>query len=139
MKQIFLNRKINKGILMVVLLQVLAALFVSVVFGGVEMEEFSGKDSALVTGKGPNCIALTNHAFKIDSGFVTVTSRTSIVDVDGKHISFKDLKIPCIAKIKLYRRPQRIPEVEGLQVIKYDGHASAGFTMGEKTFKRRPY
>lgn len=97
-----------------------------------------GKNMAMVVSKAPNCIVITDYKFNISSNHVLVTPSSSIMDIDGKRILLKDLRIPCIAKLRLHQTRKSIdPELIWLKVKEYDKTASSDFTMKEP-FKRLP-
>ena len=97
-----------------------------------------GRDMANVKDKAPNCIVIADHGFNISSNYVIVTTSASIIDIDGKRISLKQLKVPCDAKISLYKRKRQIdPELIRLEVKKYAHNASSSFTI-KKPFVRLP-
>lgn len=97
-----------------------------------------GKDMAMVVGKAPNCIIITDYEFNIPSNYVLVRRASSIVDNNGKAISLENLGIPCIAKLKLHQTRRSIdPELIWLKVKEYDKTASSDFTMKEP-FERLP-
>ncbi len=101
-------------------------------------EESLGKNMAEVSGKAPNCVIITNHRFEIASNYLMVTPFSSIIDIDGKKISLKDLKIPCVAEIRFRKNRKNIdPELVRLKVKEYAKRTSSRFTM-KKPFVRYP-
>ena len=138
MRHILLKNRFYRIVLLLLIIQVSAFLCSGLVQAGLEQEECSGNNSALVTGKGMNCISITNHAFNISSKYVLVTPHTGIFDMDGKRIRFKDLKVPCIAKIVLDKGRRSEPEVKSLTVREYDKYASPKFTIKRPSAKE-PY
>ena len=93
---------------------------------------------AMVTGKAPNCITIAHHGFNIPSEYVLLTRMSKIIDINGKKISIKDLKVPCVAEIK-FRNYSRSADAElvKLEVKEYAQKTSTVFTI-EKSFVRHP-
>jgi hypothetical protein len=119
------------------------ALFVTSVragnaLGDIFREEVLDNNMAVVSEKRPNCIIITNHRFDIVSNNVLVTTLSSFTDIDGKKISLKDLRIPCVAKITLYQN-KKGPDSEliSLEVKEYADNTSKHFTKIEP-FARYP-
>ena len=116
---------------------VLVIIILGVLSGIGQSSEKLGGNLARVIGKAPNCVVITDYSFKVYSNNVMINSVSSIYDIDGKKISLKQLKVPCIAEVNAYqsnRKPD--PELVELKVKEYFQHSSANFTM--KRFKRVP-
>jgi len=106
--------------------------------GELLVEENLSGDMAVVTGKAPNCIIITSHSLNVPSKYLLHSDHARFIDIDGKVRNIKQLKVPCIAKIKFYHN-ETTPDAElrSLTVTKYDDGASSAYTMPEP-FVRQP-
>jgi hypothetical protein len=115
----------------------LCPLAVIVLCGSVHAE-LLGRGMAEIHEKMPNCIMITHHRFSLNSDNVMVKKHSRIVDIDGKSLLLKDLKVPCVVKIRLHQNKNRIDaELISLNVIKYFPHATKKFAKKEP-FVRHP-
>jgi hypothetical protein len=116
----------------------LFCVFPVLLYGSNALADELGKNMAEIIDKAPNCIVIANYRFNVSSNHVIVTSSSSIIDIDGKRISLKLLKVPCVAKISLYQSKKKLdPELIRLEVKEYAQNASSGFTIKEP-FAREP-
>ena len=122
------------------LLSFVSIMLVMLSFGSpAQAQERLDNDLARVIGKSPDCIVITDHKFAIRTNNIMVSGAAStLYDVDGKAMSLANLKIPCVAFVRLYQK-RNSPEVEliELRVKEYDAKAEKHFTK-QQSCKRLP-
>ncbi|MCP4716373.1 MAG: hypothetical protein GY868_14735 [Deltaproteobacteria bacterium] len=95
-------------------------------------DESLGRDMALVYGKSPNSISITEHRYRLPSEHVYVSTSAVILDADGKELVLKQLRVPCVARIRLSSRAgQSYAELVRLEVREYKKNAASRLTRHE--------
>ena len=119
------------------LIPLFLCLFV-IVLRSTAQAEVLDRGMAEIHKKVPNCIMISHHRFNLKSDNVMVTRHSRIADIDGKSLSFKDLKVPCTVKIRLHQNKKKLDaELISLSVIKYSPNATEKFATKEP-FVRHP-
>ena len=101
-----------------------------------ETEKLAHKDTAIIIEKAPNGIVIRDRSFP-PTKVVLIKGPSAIIDIDGKRISLKELKIPCRAEISYrWNKNDGEPELKRIKVYEYTENAEKRFTIKDPFLKQ---